>query len=104
MRTVRFADCSLTSRAPDPGGLRPADRSSSTRTAPRSPNPALAAGPLVAPFRGERTTGIKPSFLWLRYRSGWASKPGQERSWRWRSARRPDDSVIRIALAHPPHL
>ncbi len=40
--------------------------------------PALAAGRFVRPFRRERMTWIKPSFLWMMYRSGWASKPGQE--------------------------
>jgi hypothetical protein len=42
-------------------------------------DPALAAGTFVAPFRRERMTWIKPSFLWMMYRCGWASKPGQER-------------------------
>jgi hypothetical protein len=41
--------------------------------------PALAAGTFVAPFKRERMTWIKPSFLWMMYRSGWATKPGQER-------------------------
>src|SRR3954454_6019352 len=40
---------------------------------------ALAAGTFVAPFKRERMTWIKPSFLWMMYRSGWATKPGQER-------------------------
>ncbi|MGW4324853.1 DUF4291 domain-containing protein [Nocardia sp. NPDC004573] len=40
---------------------------------------ALAAGTFVAPFRRERMTWIKPSFLWMMYRCVWASKPGQER-------------------------
>ena len=40
---------------------------------------ALAAGTLVAPFKRERMTWIKPSFLWMMYRCGWATKPGQER-------------------------
>ncbi|HEY3607385.1 MAG TPA: DUF4291 domain-containing protein [Pseudonocardiaceae bacterium] len=40
---------------------------------------ALAAGTFVAPFKRERMTWIKPSFLWMAYRSGWAGKPGQER-------------------------
>jgi hypothetical protein len=31
------------------------------------------------PFKMERTTWIKPSFLWMMYRSGWALKPNQER-------------------------
>ena len=40
---------------------------------------ALRAGGLVPPFRRERMTWIKPSFLWTAYRSGYATKPGQER-------------------------
>src|SRR6059058_5642377 len=40
---------------------------------------ALAAGTFVAPFKRERMTWIKPSFLWMMYRSGWGEKPGQER-------------------------
>jgi hypothetical protein len=41
--------------------------------------PALAAGTFVPPFRAGRMTWVKPSFLWMMYRCGWASKPGQER-------------------------
>ena len=33
-------------------------------------------GPL---FKMDRMTWIKPSFLWMMYRSGWAKKDGQER-------------------------
>ena len=40
--------------------------------------PAVSAGRFVAPFKRERMTWIKPSFLWMMYRSGWAGKPGQE--------------------------
>ncbi|SCL34590.1 protein of unknown function [Micromonospora nigra] len=40
---------------------------------------ALVAGRFVAPFKRERMTWIKPSFHWMMYRSGWATKPGQER-------------------------
>lgn len=40
---------------------------------------ALRAGRFVAPFKRERMTWIKPSFLWMMYRSGWGMKPGQER-------------------------
>jgi hypothetical protein len=29
-------------------------------------------------FKRDRMTWIKPSFLWMMYRSGWARKPGQE--------------------------
>lgn len=31
------------------------------------------------PFKIERTTWIKPSFLWMMYRSDWATKKNQER-------------------------
>jgi hypothetical protein len=41
--------------------------------------PAVAAQRFVAPFSRERMTWIKPSFLWMMYRCGWATKPGQER-------------------------
>ncbi|MFI9511350.1 DUF4291 domain-containing protein [Nocardia sp. NPDC052566] len=40
---------------------------------------ALGAGTFVAPFKRERMTWIKPSFLWMMYRCGWAAEPGQER-------------------------
>jgi hypothetical protein len=39
---------------------------------------ALAAGRFLPPFKRTRMTWIKPSFLWMMYRSGWATKPGQE--------------------------
>jgi hypothetical protein len=41
--------------------------------------PALAAGAFVPPFNVDRMTWIKPSFLWMMYRCGWAEKTGQER-------------------------
>jgi hypothetical protein len=40
--------------------------------------PAVRAGRFVPPFRLERMTWIKPSFLWMMYRCGWSAKPGQE--------------------------
>jgi hypothetical protein len=40
--------------------------------------PALEAGRFVSPFKMDRMTWIKPSFNWMMYRSGFASKPGQE--------------------------
>lgn len=39
---------------------------------------ALAAGRFVPPFKMGRMTWIKPSFNWMMYRSGYASKPRQE--------------------------
>lgn len=46
---------------------------------PAIAGPAVAAQHFVAPFSRERMTWIKPSFLWMMYRCGWATKPGQER-------------------------
>lgn len=40
---------------------------------------AVEAGRFVPPFKRGRMTWVKPSFLWMMYRSGWATKPGQER-------------------------
>jgi len=46
---------------------------------PTIAEPAIAAGRFVTPFKLGRMTWIKPSFLWMMYRCGWARKPGQER-------------------------
>jgi hypothetical protein len=46
---------------------------------PEIAEPALETGRFVPPFRRDRMTWIKPSFLWMMYRCGWATKPGQER-------------------------
>ena len=40
--------------------------------------PAVANQKFVPPFKMERMTWIKPSFLWMMYRAGWATKEGQE--------------------------
>ena len=40
---------------------------------------ALRIGTFGSAFKMERMTWIKPSFLWMMYRSGWGTKPGQER-------------------------
>ncbi|MBE1486636.1 DUF4291 domain-containing protein [Plantactinospora soyae] len=45
---------------------------------PSIARPALANDRFVAPFKRERMTWVKPSFLWMMYRCGWASKPDQE--------------------------
>jgi hypothetical protein len=45
---------------------------------PSIAGPAAAAGRFGAGFRRSRMTWIKPSFLWMMYRCGWATKPGQE--------------------------
>ncbi|KAE8417499.1 hypothetical protein BDV36DRAFT_256752 [Aspergillus pseudocaelatus] len=46
---------------------------------PEIAEPALRAQKFVPPFSRTRMTWIKPSFLWMAYRCGWASKPNQER-------------------------
>ena len=37
---------------------------------PAIAEPAVAAGRFVAPFSRSRMTWVKPSFLWMMYRSG----------------------------------
>lgn len=39
---------------------------------------ALKAGRFISPFSMDRMTWIKTSFNWMMYRSGYATKPGQE--------------------------
>jgi len=46
---------------------------------PQIADAAVKAQRFVPPFSLGRMTWIKPSFLWMMYRSGWAKKPGQER-------------------------
>ena len=45
---------------------------------PRIALPAVRHGRFTGAFKRERMTWIKPSFLWMMYRCGWAEKPGQE--------------------------
>lgn len=40
--------------------------------------PALHKGTFGSNFKMSRMTWIKPSFLWMMYRCGWATKAGQE--------------------------
>ena len=40
---------------------------------------AIKLGTFGKSFKRERMTWIKPSFLWMMYRSGWAEKENQER-------------------------
>ncbi|HWS37390.1 MAG TPA: DUF4291 domain-containing protein [Actinoplanes sp.] len=46
---------------------------------PAIAEPAVRSGRFVPPFKVDRMTWIKPSFLWMMYRCGWATKAGQER-------------------------
>jgi hypothetical protein len=47
--------------------------------APAIADAAVAAQRFVPPFSLGRMTWVKPSFLWMMERCGWATKPGQER-------------------------
>lgn len=40
--------------------------------------PAVRRGRFPAAWKRDRMTWIKPSFLWMMYRSGWGTKAGQE--------------------------
>ncbi|MGW5562242.1 DUF4291 domain-containing protein [Streptomyces tendae] len=46
--------------------------------APEIGGPAARAGRFPAAWKRDRMTWIKPSFLWMMYRCGWATKEGQE--------------------------
>ncbi|MEU8470861.1 DUF4291 domain-containing protein [Streptomyces sp. NPDC029006] len=45
---------------------------------PEIGRPAARTGRFPATWKRDRMTWIKPSFLWMMYRSGWGAKPGQE--------------------------
>ena len=63
--------------------------------------PAAARGRFPGAFRRERMTWIKPSFLWMMYRCGWASKPGQERVLAVRITRAGFEwALLHAAIAH----
>ncbi|WP_320783442.1 DUF4291 domain-containing protein [Streptomyces sp. CRN 30] len=40
--------------------------------------PAVREGRFPGAWKRDRMTWIKPSFLWMMYRCGWGTKPGQE--------------------------
>ena len=50
-------------------------------------------------FKLERMSWIKPNFLWMMYRSGWGTKPGQEVTLAVRIKREAFDAI----LAHAVH-
>ena len=60
--------------------------------------PALAAGRFVPPFKPGRMTWVKPSFLWMMYRSGWGTKPDQECVLAVRITRSGFDWAVRSAV------
>lgn len=65
---------------------------------PEIAEPALAAGTFVPPFKPGRMTWVKPSFLWMAYRCGWARKAGQERVLAVRVLREPFDAAVLAAV------
>lgn len=69
--------------------------------APAIADAAVAARAFVPPFRRERMTWIKPSYLWMMYRCGWATKPGQERVLAIRMSRAGFEEALSMAsLSH----
>ena len=68
---------------------------------PEIADAALAAGRFVSPFSRSRMTWVKPSFLWMMYRCGWATKPGQERVLAVRLSRTGFEQALSLAcLSH----
>lgn len=62
---------------------------------------AVRAGRFVPPFKRERMTWVKPSFCWMMYRCGWATKPGQERVLAVRMTRDGFERALgMVALSH----
>lgn len=49
-------------------------------------------------FSYDRMSWIKPNFLWMMYRSGWGTKPGQEVTLAVRIRRDAFDSILREAV------
>ncbi|WP_155372436.1 DUF4291 domain-containing protein [Catellatospora vulcania] len=62
---------------------------------------AAALGRFPDWYRRDRMTWIKPSFLWMMYRCGWAAKEGQERVLAVRLRRAGFDAAVRQAV--PSH-
>ena len=65
---------------------------------------AVSLGTFGPHFKMGRMTWIKPSFLWMMYRCGWASKEGQERVLAIDIKRTAFDYIVRNAVlsAHHP--
>jgi hypothetical protein len=54
-------------------------------------------------FSYQRMSWIKPNFLWMMYRAGWAAKPGQERILAIQLPRAFFDELLRSAVASSYH-
>lgn len=63
---------------------------------------ALVAQAFVAPFSYSRMTWIKPSFLWMMERSGWAGKKDQERILAVRIGRKDWETALEAAVVTSP--
>lgn len=59
---------------------------------------AIKKGTFGESFSMNRMTWIKPSFLWMMYRSGWASKDGQNRILAIDMKRSGFDDIVRNAV------
>jgi len=55
------------------------------------------------PWSFERMSWIKPNFLWMMYRCGWATKPGQERVLAVHMRREGFDEVLRRSVESSHH-
>lgn len=64
---------------------------------------AVAKGTFGEHFKLGRMTWIKPSFLWMMYRCGWASKPGQERVLAIDIKREAFDHIVKSAVLSTYH-
>jgi len=70
--------------------------------APEIGLPAAKHGTFVPPFSRQRMTWIKPSFLWLMARSGWARKPGQQTVLAVRISRTGWEEALSVAVPTDP--
>jgi hypothetical protein len=59
---------------------------------------AVAHQRFGGPFSLDRMSWIKPNFLWMMYRCGWATKPGQERVLAVRIPRSAFDELLAVAV------
>jgi hypothetical protein len=65
---------------------------------PEIGGPAARHGRFPAAWKRDRMTWIKPSFLWMMYRCGWATKEGQEVVLAVRILRDAFDEILRLAV------
>lgn len=70
---------------------------------PEIASAAVAHQRFVAPFSLNRMTWIKPSFLWMMERCGWARKAGQERVLAVRITRGGWEEALSQAVLTAPH-